>query len=440
MEKDIFKNIGLGSTVIGAGTLLFFLAAAGAVLNVLKKRKKFYYKKLNLFVVSQLSSRMKSAGVSVAVVCILMYLSISIMGIGMGLGQSSVSIKDTAAPYDVSVEYFYYGRNLDRDVMQNGILHTLESQHAELPSYVKNTNEITFYEASSLKMTDTFNENIPGNEIVHKIFEDSKVNYISLDDYNMLLRLHGKEAISLNEGEYAISYNAPEARKMLEIYEQQGNTSINLNGDQLDLKKGAVYQTTLSNRNVLGDYATLIVPSNTAAGGNAEMRILNGTFSQNADSSYDVLQKDYEKADDFHYILQKDIHVEILAGKLTSTYIGGYLGIIFLVTAGAVLALQQLTQSADNQKRYDLLYKMGAGEQMMKKSLKTQMLFYFGLPFGIAAVHSSVIMAAVYRYIPYLTAFDIARNISFAAGLAVILYGIYFMTTYSGSKQILNLQ
>ena len=47
-----------------------------------------------------------------------------------------------------------------------------------------------------------------------------------------------------------------------------------------------------------------------------------------------------------------------MSDQLTSSYVGIYLGIIFLVTAGAVLALQQLTQSAENEKRYALLSKI----------------------------------------------------------------------------------
>ena len=118
---------------------------------------------------------------------------------------------------------------------------------------------------------------------------------------------------------------------------------------------------------------------------------------------------------------------------------GIYLGIIFLVTAGAVLALQQLTQSAENEKRYALLSKMGAGEKLMRKSLMTQMKVYFGLPFSLAALNAAFTMAGAYRNIPYLTKGEVFQNIFFAAGLSIVIYAVYFMTTYSGSKRILKL-
>ena len=40
-------------------------------------------------------------------------------------------------------------------------------------------------------------------------------------------------------------------------------------------------------------------------------------------------------------------------------YLGIYLGIIFIITSAAVLALQQLSDSSDNIERYRLLKKIG---------------------------------------------------------------------------------
>ena len=107
---------------------MLFLSFAGVMIVFLKKRKSFYYRKLNLFVVNQLGSRMKSAGASIAVVCFLMYMSVSIMGVGMGMGQSAISIKDKAAPYDVSITEYYDGRLPEDEVRAKGIKNVLTEQ------------------------------------------------------------------------------------------------------------------------------------------------------------------------------------------------------------------------------------------------------------------------------------------------------------------------
>ena len=182
-----------------------------------------------------------------------------------------------------------------------------------------------------------------------------------------------------------------------------------------------------------------MVPQKTAETGTPYLKVNNGMFKGNADIAYEEATADLNKAKNFIYISQKDINVEIMSDQLTSSYVGIYLGIIFLVTAGAVLALQQLTQSAENEKRYALLSKMGAGEKLMRKSLMTQMKVYFGLPFSLAALNAAFTMAGAYRNIPYLTKGEVFQNIFFAAGLSIVIYAVYFMTTYSGSKRILKL-
>lgn len=439
-STDLFLILGSGSTLIGIGTILLFFSVAGLLVRYLKKKKKFYYRGLNLFVVNQLGSRMKSTGFSVAVVCILMYLSVSIMGIGMGLGQSSMSLTGKAAPYDLSVQYYFDGQGGDdAGVKQYGIRGRLEAENAKIEGYLGTSEEFDIYEQNNLKLQEVFGQSVQGNKKVENLYREGNIRYIGLEDYNRVRGLIGQKPVSLGEGEYAISYNEPEAKGVLENYEKQGKSTLEIGNSILNLKKGGIYTATLYNRNILGDIATIVVPQSVTDGQEPSMKVMNAKYQKDAKDTSSALLHDMMNVNEFSYFGQEDIQVEILSNKLISTYIGGYLGITFLVTAGAVLALQQLTQSADNKKRYDLLRKMGAGEQAMKKSLLTQMLFYFGLPFVVAALHSGFIMAGVYRIIPYLSGADIAGNILLASGLAVVLYCIYFVTTYSGSKRILKL-
>ncbi len=437
--KEFFKSMGLGSVIIGAGTLLLFLSFAGVMIGFLKKRKSFYYRKLNLFVVNQLGSRMKSAGASIAVVCFLMYMSVSIMGVRMGMGQSAISIKDKAAPYDVSITEYYDGRLPEDEVRAKGIKNVLTEQNSKVVPLLGETAEITFYQLKDLRMKELFGESLKDEPDVRKVMGKSPVWVVGVDDYNNVTAIQGKEPVTLGKDEYAIAYDMPEAREMLKTYERHHKSPVEVGGTPLTMKKGGLYKATLNDRNVLINPGMLIVPQELAEKSEPYMSVLNGMFSGDKKAGYDAYVDDMAKIKEFDYVSQKDVQVEIISNKLISSYIGSYLGITFLVTAGAVLALQQLSQSADNKKRYALLYKMGAGDSAMKGSLLTQMVIYFGLPFGIAAVHSGVIMGGMYRHIQYLSAGDVARNILLAAGLAVILYSVYFITTYSGSKRILKL-
>ena len=435
--RELVNSVVVGSLLVSAGTVLLFLSVSGTVIELLKKRKRSYYRGLNLFVVNQLGSRMKSAGLSISAVCILMFLSVSVMGIGMGLGESAAVGMNETAPYDVTISYYYNGSR-DEPVKKDGILGVFAENGGEIPSVLGKSEEITIYRMDGAVINDISVYSAENGDYILNMLDAGGLDLMSVEDFNKIRALRGEEPIELGEQEYAIAYNAPEIKDTVNSYRDR-NHQIELYGRMLTLKSGGVYEITLYNRNRMLDYGTLIVPQSVAVQGMPYARILNAMYAGDAEDGYGAVRSDMLRITDFDYNSQKDIYVEILSDKLTASYIGCYLGITFLVTAGAVLALQQLTQSADNRKRYDLLYKMGAGETAMKKSLLTQMKVYFGLPFVIAAAHSGVIMYGIYRIIPYLSKADIARNVLLSAGLAVILYSIYFMSTYSESKKILRL-
>lgn len=130
--------------------------------------------------------------------------------------------------------------------------------------------------------------------------------------------------------------------------------------------------------------------------------------------------------------------MQIFSDTIIFSYIGVYLGIIFLITAGAVLALQQLSQSEDSVKRYQLLDRLGVKAKMIHKAILTQLIIYFGVPIGIAGFHSAVIISGFYVQFRNLLVMDVIQNILFAVVTAGGIYGIYFMTTYIGIRGILN--
>ena len=58
------------------------------------------------------------------------------------------------------------------------------------------------------------------------------------------------------------------------------------------------------------------------------------------------------------------IYQDLVGNKLIALFLGLYLGFTFLLAAAAVLALQQLSQAADNTGRYAILRRLGAEEKL----------------------------------------------------------------------------
>ena len=124
-----------------------------------------------------------------------------------------------------------------------------------------------------------------------------------------------------------------------------------------------------------------------------------------------------------------ETYMDMMGSKILVLYMGLYLGLVFLLTAAAVLALQQLSQAADNAQRYELLSKLGAPEGLRRKALVTQVALAFLLPLALALVHSVVGMKAANDIIATAGRVDSAASSLVTAGVLLAVYGGYFVAT-----------
>ena len=104
--------------------------------------------------------------------------------------------------------------------------------------------------------------------------------------------------------------------------------------------------------------------------------------------------------------------------------------------AAAVLALQQLTQAADNAPRYRILAQLGAPENMRARSVDIQVFLSFFLPLALALVHTAVGMTAVNQVIAEVGRVDAASSSAVAALLLLVVYGGYFLATCRASRRL----
>ena len=128
--------------------------------------------------------------------------------------------------------------------------------------------------------------------------------------------------------------------------------------------------------------------------------------------------------------------LELLGTKVLVVFMGLYLGVVFLLASAAVLALQQLTQAADNAPRYQLLARLGAPEQMRARSVDIQVFLSFFLPLALALVHTAVGMTAVNQVIAEVGRVDAASSSAVAALLLLVVYGGYVRATCRASRRL----
>ena len=117
-----------------------------------------------------------------------------------------------------------------------------------------------------------------------------------------------------------------------------------------------------------------------------------------------------------------------------------YIGLVFLLSTAAILAVQQLSETVDSQNRYRMLWRLGCDARMINRSLLAQVLIYFLVPLALAACHSAcaiyVLSDSLFRAVgtPVLT------PILMAAAFTAVIYGGYLLITYFASRSILKPQ
>ena len=120
------------------------------------------------------------------------------------------------------------------------------------------------------------------------------------------------------------------------------------------------------------------------------------------------------------------------------TFIGLYLGIIFLISSAAILALKELSESSDNKERFNILRRIGTDEKLINKALFKQIAIFFMIPLILALIHSIFGIKFCTIILESFGNNTLLPSIIMAASIIVIIYGGYFLITYFCSKRMIR--
>lgn len=412
------------------GTVLFFLSLSGFFIKMVQSNKKLYYRNLNIFVLRQLNSKINTNFVSVSVVCIVLLLVIGIFSSGFSMQKALSKNFRELAPYDFSLSI------RDRDEAASII--------ENLPNDLKNHPALKdYYEFNTYVMDKEggYWGNYPlDTSSLSYHTSDRSLSFLSLTDYNKSCELQGLKPISLSEGEYAVFANY---QTFLDIGKQFIEKQIVVSIDGIDLTPFDEIQEISISNEAMADINVIVNDNYTK-----NMTISNTTlnlqaFDQDSAAEFQKAIENYKQdsnADPIfdHFTSRIDLRAASVTATAIVSFLAIYLGIVFMITCAAILSIQQLSEAADNKERYHLLKKLGAERSMLNKALFLQILCYFLLPLLLAVVHSAVGLTAVNQVISEFGNMNITSSIFVTSIFVVFVYGLYFVITYSASKNIIN--
>ncbi|MBO3370105.1 ABC transporter permease [Clostridium perfringens] len=435
----------LVSIVLGIlGTLLLFFSLAGFVLYVLQRNKNVYLKGLNIFVLRQMNSKINTNFLSMTVICLMLFLTISTLATGLSFKNALEKGLENTTPFDASATYY-----IDEDSK----IKTAEESIKELGFKFNPEDKIVSYNEYKLEKTNLeslLNKNAEGKNIkdIVEAMTYKGTNAISISSYNDIRALSGEKSVSLANNEVLISSNLGEVENTLKNI-LKNNEKIEIDGKEYKIAnnaligEGKVIKEAFESTGMTNNFFTLIVPDNIVSNLKPIANKININFPKNSNEEERVqkLFNEYRDGvvDSSKYgfvngYTKARIYEDNNGMTNIVLFIGIYLGVIFLISSTAVLALQQLSEASDSIDRHKSLRRIGVSQKMINKSIFSQVSIYFGLPLVVALVHSMVAIKVVNAFLTVFNKPDIGGSSLVTALIMVIVYGGYFYATYTGYK------
>ena len=125
-------------------------------------------------------------------------------------------------------------------------------------------------------------------------------------------------------------------------------------------------------------------------------------------------------------------------GNAITLFIFGFLGLVFLAASGSIIYFKQLTEANEAKGQYEILRKIGVNKKDIRKSIKRQSLFVFGLPLTVGILHSCVTLYFTSNFISNLIGINLIFPILMAIVFFVIIYAVYYVLTVNTYNRIVN--
>lgn len=440
--------------VLGAlSTFLIFWSLSGLILKIVMNMKGLYYKGLNSFTLRQVSSKINTTVFSSTIICLMLFITICFLSSCLSIKNSLTGNIDELSKVDVEIikdrnvtDDFIKDYELNDEIIADtkiDILETLKNNNIDKNNFKDML--IVYYYKTNLTLQDTLGdayEEVKEKFPLMNFFV--KENIMSISDYNKVAKLYGNKTYTLKENEYIViaDYNS-----MIDIRNKalNKNSKVTVNDNVLTPKYSECKYGFVDVGAQHLNSGIIVVPDNVVNENMPKKEILLANYNANAkvekqkiNSLINNLENTYNKTNLVSYNTKIDMLESSIGLGALVTFIGLYLGIIFLISSAAILALKELSESTDNKERYKMIRKLGADEKMINKALFNQIFIFFMIPLLLAIVHSIFGIKFAKKILGTMGVSGLTSSITMTFIFLVLIYGGYFLLTYFASKNIIR--
>lgn len=432
----------LAVILVMAGTYLLFTAGSIVILKFLRRRKSFYYRTGNFISISGMLYRMKQNAIGLASICILStgVLLMIAMTVSIYFGMNDIMLN--RYPYDVDMSV----TSISEEECQTAI-EAFEKAIADNKVPVEKSVEEIYLDIVCSKNGDQILIK-PANTIRNS----DSVLVLSLLDQAEYERLTGISA-NLNDGEIFAWY--PSAVQ---------KDSVTVDETEFTVKKWLDKNPLTCGEDAVSDNAVLVVTdedfkkfdemrtemykgvSSAPAGENLTLHLgldITGSETDKIDFGTPVMEvvKDLKKnggLSENSWItsgIRQQEYESYYADNGSLLFIGILLGSLFLMGTAMIIYYKQISEGYEDQKRFEIMQKVGLSRREVRSSVRRQILMVFFLPLLMAMLHITMAFPMIRRMLLLFGMTNTKLFIGCTAGTVLIfavVYGlIYLMTARS---------
>lgn len=416
---DAFVLFFLAVILVIVGTYLLFSAGSIALLNMLQKNRRFYYQTSHFISVSGMKYRMKANAASLANICILSTMVLVALStticLMMGMDQSV----ETAYPRETTLSIYSqdgnYLQDFDQALAQSGV------QATDVMAY-------TLFDIPGTVSGDTVSNLGEYGKPDMRLFE-----FIPVGQYN---NAEGTD-YTLEPGQVLINPGSDSWGSSLTIGDRTWSVAGTVDG----------FPPSGLGINMMGNPMLVVLPDEADIAWlqtlvPEEQRNVTNIFAFNSpDPNRDagVLKDAFEQitgARPFGDTRQNfALSLQSMYGSFL--FVGIFVSILFVMASVLIMYYKQISEGFEDQKRFDIMTRVGLDNRQIRKTIHFQVLAVFFLPLAMAGIHVAFAFPMISKMLALLgmgdiTLFMITCLIVFAifAILYVIVYGLTSRTYY----------
>lgn len=429
----------LAVILVMAGTYLLFTAGSIVILKFLRRRKSFYYRTGNFISISGMLYRMKQNAIGLASICILstgVLLMIS-MTVSIYFGMNDIMLN--RYPYDVDMSV----TSISEEECQTAI-EAFEKTIADNKVPVEKSVEEIYLDIVCSKN---------GDQILIKptntIRNSDSVLVLSLLNQAEYERLTGISA-NLNDGEIFAWY--PSAVQ---------KDSVTVDEKKFTVKKWMDKNPLTCGEDAVSDNAVLVVTdedfkkfdemctemykgvSSAPAGEDLTLHLgldITGSETEKIEFGTSVMEtvKDLKKSGGLSenaWIIsgiRQQEYESYYADNGSLLFIGIFLGSLFLMGTAMIIYYKQISEGYEDQKRFEIMQKVGLSRREVRSSVRRQILMVFFLPLLMAMLHITMAFPMIRRLLLLFGMTNTKLFIGCTAGTVLIfavVYGLIYLIT-----------